>query len=503
VKLLIVLTSLEYVRNYMSTSAFKSLDPHEVLYCFSSNVKDKIGYELASKIKLIDLPQALGSSINRLTFRLCSQIKMYEMHLSNPNFLFRLRRELVPTIYSLFVVPKRFFCGGGNRFLSRWPFRLVGERASLPFISVTAILKSLIFELPGMFRYILVMLLSRHPTGRGLTTLLWSRVPIDKGILSVLQEHQPQLIIIPSMAVDYPSYEWMRASARSSIGKVVLLIDNWDNLSSKTAFIRPPDFIGVMGEQGRMFAKTIHGVEESRITVLGTPRFDVYTRYRATKKTDPREGTSAPFRNPYILFAGCVAAFDEIGALKQLSDAVNRLGETLPKETRILYRPHPWGNRKLYLERLAHHPLFNVIVDPQIRQGNSLEGVNLQPDLNYYPELLANALMVVCPLSTMILESTIMLKRVIALAHEDGRSLMSPNRVFSNYRHFEGIERLENIMLLSDLNNLDKAIIFALQKGDLGSIPNNLDYFVGGLDVDYGKKLSMMINTIGNIKNLD
>ena len=33
--------------------------------------------------------------------------------------------------------------------------------------------------------------------------------------------------------------------------KTYFIIDNWDNLSSKTVFIKKPDFIGVWGKQNK------------------------------------------------------------------------------------------------------------------------------------------------------------------------------------------------------------------------------------------------------------
>ncbi len=87
------------------------------------------------------------------------------------------------------------------------------------------------------------------------------------------------MLIIPNSVIGVDSYELIRASKKIGITKTVVLIDNWDNLSSKTAFIENPDYLGVWGTQSVGFAKDIHQMTNDKIRIMGTPRFDVYTEY--------------------------------------------------------------------------------------------------------------------------------------------------------------------------------------------------------------------------------
>jgi hypothetical protein len=496
VRILVIITSPEYVRNYISTMAFSELDLHDISYCFSSKIAiDQVNGKQEGA-DLVELEGNVTGKLRRFAFRLNTQLKMYQLRFVNPNFLFRLRRELIPIIYSLLVVPNFFLSRISNEFYKKFPFSFISGRLASLITSSLLVLKGLFSDVPGLLRYGLISILSRTGLDSKLTSLLWRRVPLDLGILSKLNKYRPDLIIIPSMAVDFESYEWTRASAQGKIGKILLLIDNWDNLSSKSAFVRAPDFMGVMGSQSYSFGIAFHRMSPDSISIIGTPRFEVYRKYLTNKSSILSSQTPCPAERPYILFAGCAAPFDEIRALERLSIALARLEDQLPSGTVIIYRPHPWGRRKHYLEMLSYKRLFNVIIDPQIEEGNKLDGYEFQPALEYYPRLLSEALLVVCPLSTMLLEASIMRNRVVALIHEDRISLLSPNRIFANYRHFEGVEGLENITLLADLDKLETVINKAYLDGKLRDCPVGLDCFVEISDRSYAERLELFVNRL-------
>ena len=159
------------------------------------------------------------------------------------------------------------------------------------------------------------------------------RLGVNADLERVLREVRPDLVLLPCSAYDPIGNDLARLAP--SLGfKTLFLVDNWDNLSSKSIFWAKPDFLGVWGEQSRDHAERIHDIGRERVFLLGTPRFE---SYYAVDKTSP--GTKAyPF--PYILFCGSALAFDELSALRLLDDELSRRPD-LYGGTKVVYRPHP------------------------------------------------------------------------------------------------------------------------------------------------------------------
>ena len=163
---------------------------------------------------------------------------------------------------------------------------------------------------------------------------------------------------------------------------------------------------------------------------------------------------------PYILFAGCWPPFDEISVLIKLNDLVNQYKKLLPTNCKVLYRPHPWGANYDKLDLLRSKNLSNIEIDPQMshksRPENWLRRTDFQPDLNYYPFLIGNSEFIICPLSTMIIEGSIMNKKVLGIAYDDGKHVLNPAVMYKNSDYFDKLSKMPNIALLHNEDDLNK-----------------------------------------------
>ena len=83
----------------------------------------------------------------------------------------------------------------------------------------------------------------------------------------------------------------------------VVLVYNWDNLSSKGASRSRPTTSRSWGEQS-VATPEIHGLPRERVAVLGAPALDSHFRHGPGT-------TQSPFPFRYALFAGCYVPFDE------------------------------------------------------------------------------------------------------------------------------------------------------------------------------------------------
>lgn len=493
-KILIFIENDQYIRNYISTKAFSKLASHELKYFISEEV---MGRNKMTNCDICDLKIG-ASKIQKIAYRLVNQIQMYERSKLNKNFLFRLKRELIPNFQTLFIVPEPF--GFSNfdplylRVTSIFKKPLFLQKFVLFLASIYKVLKNTVLETLSLIRYLLIILMVKLRLKDIIVRFLWDKISLNKQICEILYSENPDLILIPNSIVGPESYEILRVLNRQNKCKSLFLVDNWDNLSSKSTFIFNPDYLGVWGKQSVEFAHDFHGMNKKYISIIGTPRFEVYENYQ---KNENQKKLNESLIKPYILFVGCALGFDELGALNSVSQALNKVIDKFPPETYILYRPHPWGGRSQYLSTLRSFPIDRVVIDPQILASEGILGSNFQPSLDYYPQLLHKALFIICPLSTMIIESTIMGKHVLALAHEDKYSLFSPNRIFSNYKHFEGLDRLSNVKFIDNLEKLPSSLLSMYSNHSKVVDITMLDYYISANNKeDYATRLAFAVNEI-------
>ena len=141
-------------------------------------------------------------------------------------------------------------------------------------------------------------------------------------------------LVVPCNALNELMNDYL-AHAKQIGLRSLLAIDNWDNLTSKSAFVVQPDVVTVMGEKCVQYAIEIHQSDPKTVLPIGLPRFDVY---RALKKNGGAAKNSATKR---VLYAGFSLAHSEkrvVDALANYLDA--KYG---PGVVAVHYRPHPLG----------------------------------------------------------------------------------------------------------------------------------------------------------------
>lgn len=304
------------------------------------------------------------------------------------------------------------------------------------------------------------------------------RLPERPSIERALGPIEPDLVLFPSSAHDPVGMDLCRFGGRHDI-PVAFLIDNWDNLSSKSILWAQPDHLAVWGPQSRDHARTIHGIDGTRVTTVGTARFDAYERALVAP-------VESPFPYRYVLFLGCALPFDEVSVLRRLDAAIGD-----DDGLRIVYRPHPWRQPRTIEEPFDERTFAHVVLDPQLA-GYADPGTTMLPELDYYGPLLKHAHFVVAPLTTMVIESVIFRKRVLVIAFDDGVHVTSPVHALANYPHFEGIETMELItichdpeMLTEQFHHLDA--LAASPPAD--SVDEQLRPFLHRDDRPYGERL--------------
>lgn len=406
-KIALVLTSNLYKRNYIDSGVVKHLESQNDLQIFTT--KDFTFEINSSKFFYV-------SSLVRYLLSLFSDLRTYVFSNKSKSFKYRIVRKKKSKVFSKLIRHYLFF------ILSRLP----GAYFTIKLFV------DLLLNVYNFFRK------------------------------DELGEYD--VILIPNSGFD-PDADFIVNRANYLGIKSVLLIDNWDNLSSKSIIYFKPTRIFVMSEQSAEFAVSIHNLKRETISIIGTPRFEVY-----------RDTPKVLFDFKYILFAGGSLPFDELAFIDRLKTFCHN------HRLKVIYRPHPWRQKHnvKYFETIDR--MDHVVLDPQIK-GVDISSGNLifQPDLSYYNSLIKGAQFVITPLSTFILEALICERKVIVIIEDlvESDELTSPYKVFMNYEHFKGIENLNKLFLKSDEENLDDLLKLVFTDNLLPKLNKlDLDYYV-------------------------
>jgi len=461
-KILVAISSDVYVRNYLKTDALVGLETQFDCH-FIADQSLSLTEDLESKPGFRGFYTVSGPTQKR--HRRLFNIMMWRHRKKSRTFLYRWLRNA-----QWHLIDRSH--GPFKRGLStiRW------------FFSALANPEGLIVPLLG--NRIIFPLASRW---------LQSQIPLSEEFRTLIERENYDAVIIPSAAFDEMSVDLTRVCNHLGITSLCL-IDNWDNLSSKTVFWERPSHIGVWGPQATEQATRIHGFSNEQVHEIGTPRFDQYFSTRSKRQTTRSNNF------PYILFVGSAMPFDEISALNKIEKVLTD-DPTAPADLRIIYRPHPWQQKRRSKSEFRPEQFDRVILDKQMelaheRFPHRLQPVTaFQPDLAYYPQLLGNADCVIGPLTTMLLEAAICLRPVIGLNYYDGVHINTSRRYFS---HFDGAEKIPGFTFCNSEKELELHIRNALEMPSISSKESDsvVREFIHISDTPYSERLLQLVNRI-------
>lgn len=321
------------------------------------------------------------------------------------------------------------------------------------------------------------------------SSYLTRKIGKNSKLESIIISQEPDLVLFPCSAHDPVGNDLINICKSLKIPSF-FLVDNWDNLSSKSVFVDKPDFIGVWGVQSVEHAINIQNFNKDNILILGTPRYQHYFDTRNIKLT-------SPYKTKYILFVGTALEFDEPSVLYRIDDILS--SNELFKSIKIVYRPHPWRQG---LNIVDVKKTKNIIIDDDLKEAylRNDNSNNLQPTLENYPALIQNSEFVMGGLTSMLIEALIFRKSFLGLTHDDKKNLTSMHNVYKAYEHFRGIENIENVFLCDNLQDLEIQMELTLKKSiNAEVIDAQRDYFYSQPVIGYSKKLSSSCDLILNL----
>ena len=323
--------------------------------------------------------------------------------------------------------------------------------------------------------------------------VLKDRLRAPRSLSDLVTQRPLDLIVFASSGYESTALDLVNMGSELDI-KTLCLVDNWDNLTSKTIFWAKPDFLGVWGPQIKEQAIRIHGFDEHQVLEIGSPRFESYF-----SEMPCSDSTSQQM--PYVLFVGSAMPFDELAALHNLESELDRNGLS-PHNIRIIYRPHPWQQQRRCAAQFEQSQFEYTTLDQQMAQLYPDGGwpkhsnTSIQPDLDYYPQLLKGSQLVVGPLTTMLLEAALCLRPVIGLGYNDGLHFNTARRYFT---HFDDTEKIPGFFLCESPHDLSNIVARALAHPPITpaeSDPITQHFVVHSRTDSYRERLLKAINLI-------
>lgn len=241
--------------------------------------------------------------------------------------------------------------------------------------------------------------------------------------------------------------------------KILILINNWDNLSSKS--VLPNRFGGYLlwNEQQIAYAKK-QGLPNEKLFVVGSPKLD---RYRQSGVTG-QKAIGKKLRR--ILYVGQQNYHDEEGDLDAIMEAL----EVLDHKVNVSYRPHP--SRKSILKEKSINSRgpsnFGISMAMEVDPGKDGESFGNHPLIINGSEIAIEKSIIVpfnCydlvigPPTTLILEAMGNRIPAIVMANHDGFSRTSGSLIWHNMCHLwelrqflgKGLEIAHNVSQLKEL----------------------------------------------------
>ena len=233
----------------------------------------------------------------------------------------------------------------------------------------------------------------------------------------------------------------------------MVVVDNWDNLSSRPAHQLKTKYISVWGEQTKKHALKFQKYNKKNIFPIGTPRFDEYFRKRNIH-------IKSNFNFKYILFLESFNNSENISILQRLDNFIDNNKSF--KNYKVIYRPHPW--QKKNRNAIQEKQFKNLIIDPQLKQNYFSRNFStaFQPNINYYSSLIKNSEIVITGPTSMLIEATIFYKKILLLGYLSNSSTPYINEL-KNFEHLKGVEKLMNVRIVIKESNIINDLLYILK----------------------------------------
>lgn len=261
---------------------------------------------------------------------------------------------------------------------------------------------------------------------------------VQKSNKNFIKNLDADLIIFPTGGGDLLPFELL-ALCKLEKKDTMFVIENWDNLTSKTTFPFNPNFITVMGEKSALQAHSIHGFPLENIAITGLPRFQNYSE---NKKDANTRAINSNLKK--ILYLGYSLEYNEERIVKQIFSHLQ--DNYLRSNFELHYKPHP-NRRKRFLENNIQVDKINNFSEIKIWKENSRTIKSLPLVNDDYLSFLRSFDIVISTPTTMALEVMLLDIPCIIDSLDDGIHITSPSYSMKKYLHLEDLADIPELKI--------------------------------------------------------
>lgn len=172
-------------------------------------------------------------------------------------------------------------------------------------------------------------------------------LPRDPAVDRFVLEAAPDLMVVtPLVEPGSPQTMYVR-SARAAGIPTALCVYSWDNLTNKGLIQDPPDLVTVWNDPMKQEAVTLHGVPSGRVVVTGAPAYDHWFSWQPRWTREAFcEMVGLAADRPFLLYV-CSSKFiapDEVGFLRRWVQQVRE--HPALRDVGVLVRPHPQNSEQ-------------------------------------------------------------------------------------------------------------------------------------------------------------
>ncbi|OEJ66078.1 hypothetical protein [Magnetovibrio blakemorei] len=208
----------------------------------------------------------------------------------------------------------------GKQFSSLRTFRraMIGPKATLLFSFLS---------LPGIYtiyKYITLNKINAIP---------------NKELQELIDIENPDVIIHPSV-LDGVFINDLVITCQNENIPLVVIMNSWDNPSTKKSVIGLPDWLLVWGEQTNIHAQKFMNMPSDRIVNFGAAQFDLFRHPPRISRDEFCIRHDLDPTSQILLYAGSSKETNEFEHLRSIDNAID---SGILGHTKVVYRPHPWG----------------------------------------------------------------------------------------------------------------------------------------------------------------
>lgn len=308
----------------------------------------------------------------------------------------------------------------------------------------------------------------------------------------LLEDNQPDILIHPSVLAGLFIDDLIFYGKKKNI-KSLVIMNSWDNPSTKQSVTGKPDWLFVWGEQTFKHAKKFMGINAEKIKKFGAAQFDLFRNEADISREEFCEINNIDKSKKILLYAGSSKGSDEFEHLQFMNDLIesNYLENAI-----IVYRPHPWGGGGKNGHRIIDSNWNNIIIDTTMRDYlNSIKsdtGKMSYPDYRNTHNLLSSVDAVISPLSTIILEAAMHGKPVMCFLPDD-KDLNIHLELAKTLVHFDDMYNMEKVLVvhgkLELKNKLNLLVEQTCSDNFSKELKKSVEYFVEPYSASYGERL--------------